>query len=166
MKKTVFVCAILCSFACAAFAADPAEGFWISIDEKTGIATAGWEFYQNNGVLQAKMLSVVGISAAAIATKCKESYRGFPISGKVNQMSLLGTPWIFGLSRESTGQWVKGNVINPEDGNMYRCRVMYHPADGNRYKTEVLEIRGEIGLGIGYSQFWQRSTKERAESLR
>jgi hypothetical protein len=32
--------------------------------------------------------------------------------------------------------------------------------------TDVLEMRGEIGLGIGRSQFWQKSDQQTASSLR
>jgi uncharacterized protein (DUF2147 family) len=87
------------------------------------------------------------------ATACKESYSGFPVTGKVNQMTVAGTPWIFGLSMDKPGQWKNGNVIDPSDGKMYKCKITFHPRDGNKYKTDTLEMRGEIRLGIGRSQF-------------
>jgi uncharacterized protein (DUF2147 family) len=164
MKKlTVGACLLL---AAAGLFADPVEGFWISVDEKTGKSTAGWEIYQNGGKLYGKVLSIAGFPQDSLAVECKESYRGFPLRGKVNEMSVIGTPWIFGLSADRDGRWSGGNVIDPQDGNMYRCRITYRPADGNRYKTDTLEMRGEIGLGIGRSQFWRKSTRQEAESLR
>ena len=50
MKKLTMV---LCALAVGvlAFAADPAEGFWISVDEKSGKETAGWQVFTENGKL-------------------------------------------------------------------------------------------------------------------
>jgi uncharacterized protein (DUF2147 family) len=170
MKKSVlFFGSLFCLLFLSAgfcFAADPAEGFWISVDEKTGKITAGWEIYQQGGKLYGKILSIAGFPQDVPAALCKESYRGFPLPGKVNEMPVIGTPWIFGLSPDrNPGQWNGGSVINPEDGNIYRCRIIFRPADGKRYKTDTLEMRGEIGLGIGRSQFWRKSTRAEAESL-
>jgi uncharacterized protein (DUF2147 family) len=148
------------------FAADPVEGFWLSIDEKTGKITAGWEIYQNAGKLYGKMLSVAGYDQNLKALPCKESYQGFPLPGAVNQMPVIGTPWIFGLSLDKNGQWSGGNVINVQDGKVYKCKITYRAADGKRFKTDTLEMRGEIGLGIGRSQFWQKTTRQQAASLR
>jgi uncharacterized protein (DUF2147 family) len=145
---------------------DPAEGLWLSVDNKSSAIQSGWELYQNNGVLYGKMLSAVGVSPSARAVKCKESYPGFPLEGKVNQMPLLGTPWIFGLRRERAGSWRDGYIIDPSNGNRYQCKITYHPADGKQFKAEALEMRGEIGLGIGGSQFWIRATREQIDALR
>jgi uncharacterized protein (DUF2147 family) len=148
-------------------AEDPAEGFWLSVDERTGKTTAGWEIYlEKDGLLCGKMLSVADFPQTQLAEVCKESYKGFPVSGAVNRMRVVGTPWIFGLHREKEGQWSGGNIINPEDGKMYKCKIVYHKADGGKYKTDTLEMRGEIGLGIGRSQFWRKTTQPEAAALR
>ncbi|MDR2159610.1 MAG: DUF2147 domain-containing protein [Treponema sp.] len=167
MKRNAIV--FLCMFvigAGIAFAADPAEGFWLSVDDKTGKVTAGWEIYQQGGKLFGKVLSTADHQPGVKATACKESYKGFPLTGKVNQMNVAGTPWIFGLSMDKVGQWKDGNVIDPSDGKMYKCKIIFHPRDGSRYKTDTLEMRGEIGLGIGRSQYWQKTTQEEAANLR
>jgi len=80
-------------------------------------------------------------------------------------MPVIGTPWIFGLSPVRPGEWSGGHVINPEDGRMYRCKITFRAADGRRFRADTLEMRGEIGLGIGRSQFWQRTDEETASSL-
>jgi uncharacterized protein (DUF2147 family) len=150
----------------ACFAVDPVEGYWLSIDEKTGKITAGWFIYQEGGKLFGKMVSMADFPRDAIAVPCKDSYAGFPIAGKVSQMLVLGTPWIFGLSSSKPGEWSGGNIINPEDGKMYKCKIVYRAADGKKYMTDVLEMRGEIGLGIGRSQFWRKTDQQTANSLR
>ena len=145
--------------------ADPVEGFWLSVDEKTNKVTAGWQIYQEGGKLYGKILSISTYPKGVLAYRCRDSYSGFPVSGKVSVMPVAGTPWIYGLTRDREGVWSGGNVINPEDGNIYRCRIIHRPADGRRYNVETLEMRGEIGLGIGRSQFWQRTDSATAVSL-
>jgi uncharacterized protein (DUF2147 family) len=161
MKKILFICLALAAGQFC-FALDPAEGFWYSIDEKSGQITAGWEIYEEGGLLYGRMLSLIGRSPQEPAVKCRGSYRGFPVEGNVSRMPLAGTPWIFGLRRENEGVWIGGHVVNPEDGNMYRCKITYHPDSG----AGRLEMRGEIGLGIGRSQYWRRCTREEAAALR
>ncbi|GHV01238.1 hypothetical protein FACS189483_11380 [Spirochaetia bacterium] len=169
MKKLLTLACILVIAGGFCFAdADPAEGYWLSIDEKTGKITAGWEIYQQNGKLFGKILSLADFSQTELATKCKASYNGFPIPGRVNEMPVVGTPWIFGLSpdRNGPGRWSGGKIVNPDDGLMYQCRIIFHRADGNRYREDTLEMRGEIGLGIGRSQYWRKSTQAEASGLR
>jgi uncharacterized protein (DUF2147 family) len=168
MKRISLVTSIIifCAVFSSAQERDPAEGFWLSIDDKTGEVQSGWEMYQRDGILYGAMLSAPGLAASDRAAKCRRSYRNFPVAGEVNQLPVLGTSWIFNLRRESPGTWINGNVINPGDGNMYKCKIIYHPADGQRFETECLEMRGELGLGIGRSQYWQRTTREQAGALR
>jgi uncharacterized protein (DUF2147 family) len=167
MRRLFFISCLTLLSAGFCFAADPVLGFWISVDEKTGKTTAGWEIYQDkSGLLYGKMLSVAEFPQDQLAQLCKESYKGFPVSGKVNQMRVVGTPWIFGLRQDKEGQWSGGNIINPADGSMYKCKITFRKANGNRYKTDTLEMRGEIGLGIGRSQFWKKATQVEAARLR
>ncbi|MCL2243380.1 MAG: DUF2147 domain-containing protein [Treponema sp.] len=152
------------------FSAEPVEGFWLSVDEKTGKVTAGWHIYLENSQLYGKIMSVATEPRGVIADKCRESYRGFPVSGKVNTMPVAGTPWIFGLTKNNrNGEWTGGRIINPEDGNDYNCRIIFHQAGtraGSRnFQADTLEMRGEIGLGIGRSQYWQRTDERTAGSL-
>ncbi|MDR2403356.1 MAG: DUF2147 domain-containing protein [Spirochaetaceae bacterium] len=165
MKKMILLAGVLLLWTGLRLAADPVEGYWVSVDDKTGKITAGWEIYQNGGKLFGKILSIAGFPQDVKADKCKDSYAGFPVSGKVNQLPVTGTPWIFGLTMDKPGQWSGGHVVDPDSGNMYKCKISYRSADGNRYKVDTLEMRGEIGLGIGRSQYWRKSTLSEAGSL-
>ncbi|MFQ3547325.1 MAG: DUF2147 domain-containing protein [Termitinemataceae bacterium] len=158
---------LICFVAAVAvvFAADPVEGLWKSVDEQ-GVATAFWKIYEKNGVLYGEILKAIGKPDDQIATACKPSYKNFPISGEVNKMKVIGTPWIYGLKKKAVGQWEGGNIIDPGKGDLYQCKITFRPADGKKYKTDVLEMRGEIGLGIGRSQFWLRTTEAEIASAR
>jgi len=148
------------------FGADLAEGFWISVDEKTEKATAGWEIYTIGDKLYGRILSVAGHPQDVKASNCKDSYKGFPVQGKVSEMTVVGTPWIFDLTLDKPGVWSGGNIIDPDKGSMYKCKITFRPRDGKKYMFDTLEMRGEIGLGIGRSQYWRKSTREESSSLR
>lgn len=80
-------------------------------------------------------------------------------------MTVVGTPWIWGLTQKSAGQWAGGNIIDPADGKVYKCKITFRAADGKKFKEDTLEMRGEIGMGIGRSQFWKRSTPEDIDQI-
>ena len=166
MKKFLILCGVLVVIAAASLTADPVEGYWVSVDDKTGKITAGWEIYQQGGKLFGKILSLSDFDQTVPAANCKDSYPGFPLQGKVSAMRVVGSPWIFGLSMDRDGQWSSGSVIDPNDGKIYKCKITFRAADGKKYKADTLEMRGEIGLGIGRSQFWKKSTQAEAGSLR
>ncbi|GAB1484014.1 DUF2147 domain-containing protein [Treponema sp.] len=160
MLKKVFLFVVAsCALTAFAFAADPVEGLWKSVDEQTGEATAFWKIYEKSGTLYGEILKIVGKSDDTIAENTKESYKGFPVSGTVNKMKVVGTTWIWGLNKKKTGEWAGGNIIDPKKGDMYNCKITYRAADGKKYPTDVLEMRGEIGFGIGRSQYWQKATE-------
>jgi len=165
MKKIFFIFFFLITAALCFAQSDPAEGYWLSIDERTNVITAGWHVYQEGGKLYGKILSLSTFYPGIKAENCKDSYRDFPVAGRVSQMSVNGTPWIYGLTKHRNGEWSGGRVINPEDGKDYACKIIFRPADGRRYSVDTLEMRGEIGLGIGRSQFWQKSDFQTASNL-
>ena len=68
MKKLLTVFMALLFVASFCFAADPAEGFWISYDEKTNEATAGWQIWAEGGKLSGKILSLADKPQDEIAT--------------------------------------------------------------------------------------------------
>jgi uncharacterized protein (DUF2147 family) len=164
MKKLFTAALVMFMYAGAFLAADPVEGFWLSVDTGTGKVESGWEIYESNGVLFGKIISGLGVTAADIASRCREGYSGFPVAGKVNRMHVLGTTWIFGLRMENPGRWTGGHVIDPSNGSIYRCSLFHHPADGNRFQYESLEIRGQLLVFSG-SQYWRRATREEASAL-
>jgi len=168
MKKPIATAIAILVFAGTAFASDPVEGFWLSVDPVTGKIQSGWEIYVNDdGHLYGKMISAIHVSPTDKAHKCYDSYDNFPIDGKANELPLLGTPWIFGLQMESPGHWTNGFIVNPDDGKMYKLSLRFHPADGGKFQHETLEIHGQLlHLALSASQYWRRSTQEEASALR
>lgn len=166
MKKTLAL--IVAGFLCAGAlsAADTVEGYWKSIDEKTGKVTAAWKIYDQGGKLYGIIVTVPSQKDDTIAKECVGPYKGFPVAGDVSKMTVVNTPFIYGLTKKAEGQWDSGNIIDPKDGKVYKCKIAYRAADGKKYKVDMLEMRGEIGLGIGRSQLWEKTTEAEIETLR
>ncbi|MCQ2591370.1 MAG: DUF2147 domain-containing protein [Treponema sp.] len=146
----------------AVFAADPAEGLWKSIDDKTGEVTALWKIYVEDGVLYGTIAATVADPQDVIASACKSSYKGFPVSGDVNKMTTVGTPWIFGMKKESAGNWKDGNIIDPSNGKMYGCVIKYLAAGETNKKftakEPTLAMAGTVGP-IQVFQYWLPATE-------
>ncbi|MDR1788054.1 MAG: DUF2147 domain-containing protein [Treponema sp.] len=165
MKNVLCVLLIAAFAAGAAFAADPVEGFWISRDEKTGKDTGGWQIYQERGVLFGRLLSGKDVKADTKADKCIGPYKGFPEKGTPSELTVLGQRWIFGLTRVETGSWSGGSVINPEDGKVWNCKIIFHAADGKKFKVDTLEMRGSWGP-FGRSQYWPKATEAQVLAIK
>lgn len=165
MKKTLLLVLIFSLFCGFAFASDPVEGYWISVDEKTGKDTAGWHIWEENGQLYGKILSIAGKPQDTKSGAIGKSYDNFLNGADLGTVQVVGTTWIWGLAKQSSGKWANGYIIDPESGSRYKCKITFHKADGKKYKEDTLEMRGEVGP-FGRSQFWKRATKEAASGLR
>ncbi len=167
MKKIVGVLAFLFCLGLS-FAADKAEGLWKSIDDEDNEVTAVWQIYEEGGLLFGKMLAVVDCPQDELAEDCKKSYKGFPLSGNVNEMPLVGTPWIFNMKKDSDGNWSGGKIIDPDEGKMYGCVIKYL-AKGEKHKKytakePTLAMAGTIGP-IQVFQYWLPATQADIDAI-
>ena len=166
MKKIISILSVILLVGTMCFAADSAEGFWISVDEKTNEDTAGWQIWQDGRKLNGKILSVAGQDQNEKATGGKgKSYDNFMNGADIATLPTVGTAWIWNLENQGEGKWANGYIIDPGDGKRYKCRITFHKADGKKYKTDTLEMRGEVGP-FGRSQFWRKATESEAAGLR
>lgn len=169
MKKIVALLISLLLFTGVVFAADPALGLWKSIDDKTGEITAIWKIYEEKGELRGEITALVGYPQDALAKDCKESYKGFPVPGVVNKMTTANTPWIFGMQKESEGNWKGGNIIDPGNGKMYGCVIKYLNV-GDKHKKvtakePMLAMAGTVGP-IQVFQYWVKATEADVKEVR
>ena len=166
MKKIIALFAAVLLLGTMCFAADPAEGFWISVDEKTNKPTAGWQIWEQGGKLSGKILSVADMPQDQIADGGKgKHYDNFMNGVDVGTLRSVGTTWIWDLSKAGEGKWSGGYIIDPGDGKRYACEITFHKADGKKYKADTLEMRGKVGP-FGRSQFWKSATEAEASALR
>ena len=161
MKKLLLLVSTLLLSA-TLFAADPATGLWKSIDDKTGEVTAIWRIYEEGGKLFGTIAATTSDPQDVIASACKESYAGFPVSGSVNKLKIVGTPWIFNMEKETDGFWINGNIIDPSNGKMYGCIIKYlNKGDKHKKitaKEPTLAMAGTVGP-IQVFQYWVPATE-------
>ena len=162
MKKLLILVGSILLLTTKLFAADPAVGLWKSIDDKTGEVTAIWKIYEEGGKLFGTIAATTSDPQDVIASACKESYKNFPVSGAVNKMKTVGTPWIFNMEKESEGNWKDGNIIDPSNGKMYGCVIKYLKAgEKNKKYTATgptLAMAGTVGP-IQVFQYWIPATE-------
>ena len=161
MKKFLIIVGSILLLTTKLFAADPAVGLWKSIDDKTGKVTAIWRVYEQGGKLFGTIAATTSDPQDVLATECKESYKGFPVSGAVNKMKIVGAPWIFNMEKESEGNWKNGNIIDPSNGKMYGCVIKYlKTGEKNKKYTATcptLAMAGTVGP-IQVFQYWVPAT--------
>ena len=129
--------------ASAAKAAPPEVGLWQTISDKTGkpqgyirIQLVGDEL---RGVIEKGM---PGDDPNELCTKCP---------GERKNQRKIGMTIITGLHRQDD-QWAGGEILDPDSGTVYRCRI--RAVDSGR----KLEVRGFIGISLlGRTQTWLRA---------
>ena len=123
---------------------------------------------KKKNMLFGTIVAVVDNPQDVIASACKKNYKGFPVSGNVNEMKTVGTPWIFNMKKEAEGSWSGGNIIDPGNGKMYGCVIKYlNTGDKNKgftAKQPTLAMAGTVGP-IKVFQYWVEATESDIASV-
>lgn len=123
-------------------------GSWQTIDDVTNTPRSIVKISQNAD--QVLIGNIVKINYRAnegpndICSKC---------SGKLHNQKILGLNIISDMKQNTNNplQWEDGHIVDPENGNKYRCILTVSP-DG-----KTLKVRGYIGFSwIGRTQTWHR----------
>lgn len=136
---------------------DPAVGVWLSVADDGVTPTGYWKLYvAENGTLFGEMIYAIEEALDETLSLCDESYRDYPVEGNVSEMPLLGTTLMYNLNFKKEGEWIRGNIIDPDDGKIYYVRV--------KVEGDKMTMRGSIDKAgwLGRSQTWRRTTMERA----
>ena len=147
-RSIVLMGAFLC-FVASVHAADTPVGLWKSIDDQSGKPRSLVRLTEVNGELRGvieKVFPQPGEDPAAVQTavckECKDERRDKPI---------VGLTIIRGLKKNPHGSYDDGEVLDPENGKRYQCRITV--LDGGA----KLEMRGYIGTPLlGRTQTWVR----------
>ena len=125
------------------------EGFWHSIDDRTGEQLSIVEIRKGaDGTFRGKILyryPVPGGVALTHCTKCPPPYTNQPI---------LGLEILSGLKEDpdKRNAYVDGKVLEPKSGKIYKGKANLS-ADGKR-----LRLRGYVGVSaLGRTQVWIRT---------
>lgn len=122
------------------FAQSSPVGIWETIDDESGEPKSHVEIYESNGALYGK---VVKLLPAATTDKCIDC------PGDKNNKPLVGLEILWDL-RAYKDYWSYGRIVDPKDGDVYKCSVWLETPD-------ELKVRGYIGVSlIGRNQIWHR----------
>ena len=125
------------------------EGFWHSIDDRTGEKLSIVEIRKGaDGTFRGKILyrnPVPGGVALTHCTKCPPPYTNQPI---------VGLEFFSGFKQDEKNPnlYVDGRVLEPKSGKIYKGKANLS-ADGKR-----LRLRGYVGISaLGRTQVWIRT---------
>ncbi len=131
------------SVAAAATAApDSPVGQWKTVDHKTGQARAIVAIREVNGELHGRVVKLFHPPAPhPLCLKC---------AGALKNQPVLGMRILWGM-RQDGNQWSGGQILDPENGDIYRCTMSVENGGSE------LDVRGYIGVSIfGRTEKWVR----------
>jgi uncharacterized protein (DUF2147 family) len=130
----------------ASIAADATSpiGSWKTIDDKTGRERAIVRIYEKDGLLFGRIEHTFTPGGETrVCVPCTDERKNLPIIGLLVVRNM----------KPDGGEWSGGDILDPESGSVYRCR-MHLEQNGSR-----LVVRGYIGISLlGRSQTWQRQS--------
>jgi uncharacterized protein (DUF2147 family) len=128
-----------------AHAAGPSPlGTWKTIDDETHEAKALVEITEQDGVVSGHIVELFRHPNEIQDPVCKAC------EGERHDQRVIGMTILWNLRRDGD-DWVGGEILDPEEGKIYRCKL--HPTDGGAR----LEVRGFIGISLlGRTQVWER----------
>ncbi|MGW9686592.1 DUF2147 domain-containing protein [Flagellimonas sp. 2504JD1-5] len=141
-KYLLFIFLLLCQISWS----QSVFGKWKTVDDRNGITKAIVEVYEENGLLQAKVLKVVEKGKEnALCIKCKGDLKNKPING----MKIMDD-----FKKNNKGEYKGNRLFDPEQAMTFRGRVWLDPKDPNR-----LKVRGYLAF-LYRTQTWHRVLEE------
>ncbi len=130
------------------FAATP-EGFWKSIDDRTGEQLSIIELKKKpDNTYTGTIVYRYPVPGGAVLTncvKCPEPFKNKPILR-------LQIAWGLKEDPKKPNQYIDGRVLEPKTGNIYKGKAQLS-ADGKR-----MRMRGYMGISaLGRTQVWIRT---------
>ena len=126
--------------------AQSCTGYWITIDDATGLKKSIVELYKKDGVLYGKVVYIYKRGKDGPNSKCTEC------SGKLYNQPIMGM-LIVKQMQWSGSQWEDGSILDPDNGKTYTCTIWLN--DANKDK---LNVGGYIGPFFR-TQEWIRTDK-------
>lgn len=122
---------------------DSPTGIWKTVDDNSGEERSRVEIYQQDGKFYGKIIALLDEDSNPDdrCTECK--------GDKKNQL-LIGLVVIEELEPYKD-YWKSGSIMDPENGNTYRCSVWFENG-----RPDELKVRGKHWTGIYRTQTWYR----------
>lgn len=145
----IFPALILAAGICPAIHAENATpgGLWKTIDDDSGKPKSLVRIVDKKGVLEGRIEKILDPDEPADARceACTDERRNQAIVGLLIIRNMRPAPG-------KAGQWEGGDILDPEDGKIYRL-LLVPSADGKK-----LDVRGYLGFSLfGRTQTWLRA---------
>jgi len=145
MKKTMFFSMLF--LASVAFSAE-LEGFYKTVDEKTGKAKSIVRLYQCGSDLCGRIIALYNEKGDAVEETLSAPARvAEEVKGKPK---MTGLDIVWNMKWDSKDkEYSGGKILDPKSGSVYSCVIWQDKKDAN-----TLLVKGKIGP-IGRTQKWQ-----------
>lgn len=144
MKKFLFLFASM--FVYAHLSAQSCLGYWITIDDESGLKKSIVELYKKDGKMYGKVVYIYKRGKDgphSLCDHCEGSLKNKPVMGMqiVKNMSWDGS------------EWAGGTILDPDNGKVYDAKIWIHPENHDK-----LNVRGYIGPFFR-TQTWLKTEK-------
>lgn len=129
MKKA-FLTAALFMTAFFALQAQSVTGVWRSVDDENGESKSHIQLWEADGKLYGKIVKTLRKNAPTLCEKCPAERKNQPLVGMIIVVNLF----------QKDGMWQGGQILDPEKGKWYGCKLWLKQGDPN-----TLMVRGSIG---------------------
>ena len=140
ISKRIF--SILAAMACVTVSAQSVTGTWKTFDEDTGQAKSVLSVYQEGGLIYGKVVRIL--------EEGREDAHCLACDGDLKNRPIKGMVIMEGLSPKGGDEYAGGTIMDPENGQEYRCKIWLDEEDPNQ-----LNVRGYVAL-FYRTQTWQR----------
>lgn len=138
MKKQISTLLLLLIFM-PSVQANSVIGFWKTIDDESGKEKSIVELYEKQGRIVGRIVDLLLKPDDSLCKECE---------GKLHNQPIVGMQIVNGL-QEDDGQYSGGDILDPENGKTYRCKLWL--------EGDELKVRGYIGFFFR-TQTWHKTT--------
>ncbi|MCW5922809.1 MAG: DUF2147 domain-containing protein [Saprospiraceae bacterium] len=138
MKKTLLTLAAIFVFVAAH--TQSVFGTWKTKDDETNEEKSHVEIYEAGGKLYGKITKLLRERADRLCDKCPGERKNQPVLNMIILVNMV----------LKEGMWQAGDILDPEKGKWYRCKIWLKEGDPN-----TLVVRGYLGP-FYRTQYWTR----------
>ena len=115
-------------------------GTWKTVDDNTGEARSHIQIFAAGGKFYGKIEQLLQKPPSLVCDKCPGDRKDQPLMGMVLLVNMV----------LSDGMWQSGDILDPEKGKWYSCKMWLQEGDAN-----TLVVRGYLGP-FYRTQYWHR----------
>ena len=142
MQKTIFILLFLLIGSLSHAQNASIFGKWKTIDDNSGKARSVVEIYEKDGKAYGRIVELFrepGEEQDPVCNECDEDDDRY-------MQPVEGLQIIRGLKADNSGNWKNGDILDPENGKVYDCKIWV--------EDEKLRVRGYL-LFLYRTQTWE-----------